>query len=585
MRQLAVVVAAALVFALIVPARAQPFADVPTNHWAYDAIAGLAAKGLVEGYPDGTFKGDRAMTRYEMAMVVARLLARIESIQIPAPQKPEVTKADVDAIQRLTSEFRAELAALGVRTTAIEEELNAIKARLDNVRLSGDFRFRYDNQRTATGDSGVCASGFPSGCGANGNSTTGATDASRNPQLGFSRELLKLVLDGSVAPDVHLIAALLTGGGVGGQTYQVFNSACFGAGTNCPGSTSQYTFGTVDNLFFDWKSAFGWPLEFWLGRFGGTSVGFGTHPVQFGPFGLLMNTSGDTWEDSTADSGANVVDGLYLRSRISSLADLQLQAVIARVTGNVTSSSYFAGEDGYGLDANVRLMEGVRLGGYYVANNITNPAGFAGAAVPAPNGALWHLYGPGGGAMNPATANCPAVAGSGIQCAASGSGGGGYVQWDIAEGIHLDGEYAQWNDAVHGTSDSGYQVNVTWDLGALTGLGHNLSLQTGYLNFGQNFYPPYGAAEADIAMADVLYPGNAQAFTAMLSFNPVARWTIYGTYAGGNFISNGQNLTAYEAGAKYGFANNADITFLVRDLRINSVEQLLLYRAELDYQF
>jgi hypothetical protein len=86
-------------------------------------------------------------------------------------------------------------------------------------------------------------------------------------------------------------------------------------------------------------------------------------------------------------------------------------------------------------------------------------------------------------------------------------------------------------------------------------------------------------------MADVLYPGNAQGVTATLSFTPVARWTVYGTFFGGNNISNGQSLTEYEAGVKWTFANNADITFLARDLRINSVEQLLLYRAELDYQF
>ncbi|HEX4835844.1 MAG TPA: S-layer homology domain-containing protein, partial [bacterium] len=130
MRYLAVIVSAALAFILVAPAAfAQPFADVPTNHWAYDAIAELAAKGIVEGYPDGTFKGDRAMTRYEMAMVVARLLARIESIQVPAapaapapapapvPAAPPITRVDVETIQRLVNEFRAELAALGVRTT------------------------------------------------------------------------------------------------------------------------------------------------------------------------------------------------------------------------------------------------------------------------------------------------------------------------------------------------------------------------------------------------------------------------------------------------------------------------------------
>jgi hypothetical protein len=555
-------------FAIAAPAFAQPFADVPTNHWAYDAIAELAAKGLIEGYPDGTFKGDRAMTRYEMAMVVARLLARIESIQIPAPSAPGVGRADLDSIQRLVNEFRAELAALGVRVTAIEEELNAIKARLSNVKITGGFRFRYDDIRVASGGA----------IGGNGNVNTGATDASNNPQVPRARELFKLVVDGFVSPDVHLITALLTGGGAGGQTYQIFNSSCFGVGAGC-GSVGQYSFGSVDNLFFDWKNAFGWPLEMWLGRFGGSGIGFGTHPVQFGPFGLLMNTGGDTWEDSTALSGANVVDGWYGNLHIASVADLQIQAIIARVTGNTGTTSYFRGEDAYGLDANVGLFSGFRFGAYYVANSITQ--GFGG---PAPNGNLWHVYGPGGGAQNPVTGNCP-VAPGGIQCPGSGSGGGAYVQWDAVPGIHLDGEYAQWNDAVHSTSDSGYQLNLIFDLGTMTGMGHNLNVQVGYLNYGTNFYPPYGAAEADIAMNDSLYPGNAQGVTASISADIVSNWSIYGLGFFGNNISNGQNLTEWEAGVVYKFAASSKITFKVRDLRINSVEQFLLYRAQLDYTF
>jgi len=162
MKQLALVLAALLSLTLVAPAFAQPFADVPTDHWAYDAIAELAAKGLIEGYPDGAFRGDRAMTRYEMAMVVARLLARIEAIKIPPLPPDLVRRADLakaDAanaaaraaitkklaiVQRLVAEFRAELAALGVRVTAVEEELAAIRARLDNTRVTGDYRTRYN---------------------------------------------------------------------------------------------------------------------------------------------------------------------------------------------------------------------------------------------------------------------------------------------------------------------------------------------------------------------------------------------------------------------------------------------------------
>ncbi len=156
MRKVAFAIAAILVLGIVSPAFSQPFADVPTDHWAFDAIAELAAKGLVEGYPDGTFKGDRAMTRYEMAMVVARLLARIEAIKIPPPPPPvkipppEVTRRDIQTLQRLINEFRAELAALGVRVTAVEEELAALKARVDNTFITGDETYVYQGSTGAS---------------------------------------------------------------------------------------------------------------------------------------------------------------------------------------------------------------------------------------------------------------------------------------------------------------------------------------------------------------------------------------------------------------------------------------------------
>jgi hypothetical protein len=123
MKHLALAIAAVLSLSLVAPAFAQPFADVPADHWAFDAIAELAAKGILEGYPDGTFKGDRAMTRYEMAMALARILARIEAVQksIPPPVKippPEVRRADIDRLQMIGTlmEKHSRVASWGVRT-------------------------------------------------------------------------------------------------------------------------------------------------------------------------------------------------------------------------------------------------------------------------------------------------------------------------------------------------------------------------------------------------------------------------------------------------------------------------------------
>lgn len=116
-----VLLAIVIVIVTSATARAQ-FADTPTDHWALDALAELAAKGILEGYPDGTFKGDRALTRYEMAMIGARLLARIEAIKIPPPVPPEILRrirdleAEVDAMKRV---INSQQLALGDQAAGI----------------------------------------------------------------------------------------------------------------------------------------------------------------------------------------------------------------------------------------------------------------------------------------------------------------------------------------------------------------------------------------------------------------------------------------------------------------------------------
>ncbi|HHY98820.1 MAG TPA: hypothetical protein GX509_08785, partial [Firmicutes bacterium] len=102
---LAVFLACTLGFALAIPAMASPFADVPANHWAYNAVSQLAAYGLVEGFPDGSFKGNEPMTRYQMAMVVARLLVSLDA-QIKS--EIEAAKQELKAEALATPEKPAE---------------------------------------------------------------------------------------------------------------------------------------------------------------------------------------------------------------------------------------------------------------------------------------------------------------------------------------------------------------------------------------------------------------------------------------------------------------------------------------------
>lgn len=111
------------------PAFAAPlFGDVPDEHWARDAVANLAAKGLVEGYPDGTFKGDRAATRYELAMVVARFLAKNDQ-----EHATFATKADLEELRKLVNQLKDELDALGVRVTNLEENVSKLDKRVTEL--------------------------------------------------------------------------------------------------------------------------------------------------------------------------------------------------------------------------------------------------------------------------------------------------------------------------------------------------------------------------------------------------------------------------------------------------------------------
>ena len=97
---------------------ANPFSDVPAGHWAYDAVNKLAAAGVVDGYPDGTYGGDKLMTRYEMAQIVAKAMAK---------------GANVD---KLAAEFADELDSLGVRVANLEKKA-------DNVKITGQVRASY----------------------------------------------------------------------------------------------------------------------------------------------------------------------------------------------------------------------------------------------------------------------------------------------------------------------------------------------------------------------------------------------------------------------------------------------------------
>lgn len=111
---------------------ANPFADVDTSSWAYQAVSQLSDQGVVDGYPDGTFKGDKNVSRYELAQIIARLMAKENTLN--ASQKATVDK--------LAGEYADELKSLGVRVTELEKKTGHINT-ITELRVQDVPR--YDN--------------------------------------------------------------------------------------------------------------------------------------------------------------------------------------------------------------------------------------------------------------------------------------------------------------------------------------------------------------------------------------------------------------------------------------------------------
>ena len=126
MKKILAIAAVAALTAGVSAYAANPFSDVSPDDWAYQAVSDLSDQGVVEGYPDGTFKGERNMTRYELAQVIARLMARED--QLNAEQKATLDK--------LAGEYADELANLGIRVSNLEKKVG-------NISWFGDARMRW----------------------------------------------------------------------------------------------------------------------------------------------------------------------------------------------------------------------------------------------------------------------------------------------------------------------------------------------------------------------------------------------------------------------------------------------------------
>lgn len=125
-------IAACFACAAVTVSAANPFTDVSADDWAYQAVASLSDEGVIDGYPDGTFRRDKHVTRYEIAQIVARLMAKEDTLN--ASQK--------ETLAKLSSQYANELKDLGVRIAELEKKRGATDL-ITELRVQSIDR--YDN--------------------------------------------------------------------------------------------------------------------------------------------------------------------------------------------------------------------------------------------------------------------------------------------------------------------------------------------------------------------------------------------------------------------------------------------------------
>ncbi len=113
-------------------AAANPFVDVPAESWAYQSVIELADSGIIQGIDGTHFEGNRTITRYEAAEIVAKAMAHMDTASVEQRA----------LIHALADEFSSELQSLGIRISALESKVG-------QVRLTGDTRLRYQYQQGA----------------------------------------------------------------------------------------------------------------------------------------------------------------------------------------------------------------------------------------------------------------------------------------------------------------------------------------------------------------------------------------------------------------------------------------------------
>ena len=312
-KRFAAVFAATAVLGVTTAFAANPFSDVTPNDWAYQSVAQLAAAGVINGYPDGTFKGQNNITRYEMAQMVAKAMAN--EARANAEQQA--------MINRLADEFASELNNLGVRVATLENKVG-------NVKVTGDARLRYQG----SDKKGMFA-----------------TDANSNKRSQFDYRA-RVQFNANVADNTSAVVRIVTTGEDNG-----FDGVEFGDAT---GTTVKF-----DNMYVAHK--FGKDTTAVIGRFDNT---IGNGLVYDDPFDGAAITYDNGNFALTGGYGSFITGSLFSKYNANNeivndktgmpvgfdgdiankTADNNYKVALAQVKGNLGEHATIGGFYAWGLD-------------------------------------------------------------------------------------------------------------------------------------------------------------------------------------------------------------------------------------------
>lgn len=359
-------VAAFLFFAFTIPAFAGPFSDVPSDHWAYRAVNHLQQEGIIVGYPDGTFKGDNLFTRYEMAMVIARiydqLMEAIEDIEVNFPDD-YASKAELedlkDYVDDLLDEFADELEMIGYDIDDmkdwmwnIEDRVTALEKKTQAVHVSGALRVKIED---------IITNEY---MGPYGSPFIGGTPGTTPPENFEFEELIKLAFKAQPAPfittyiDMWQVRSFIGSGGVGGMTTATDNGYL-----------------AIDQAYImtDVFDILGWEPGNMFNRF---NVGAGRMYATYGQYGMIFDNHYRTRPAISFDTGGdrldikafmarnirnNMQEGLGIGRIAYGFGDPKCEYnrtnYFAKVGVNLLVEGY-GDEDGIGFDIDTEILSG-----------------------------------------------------------------------------------------------------------------------------------------------------------------------------------------------------------------------------------